>query len=129
MTGYKSFLRQRFYVPEGKSCLYTALLLDEQRIPVSNIALESLTLTLYCMSDILLPILNAVDHMDILNTNGGTLDGQGKLTIALVPEDNVLLNRRLSVERHRMLIEWQFLLGNRAMAHEVDFGVRRLARV
>ena len=116
-------------IPEKATWRYTATLKDETETVVAAAQLTTLTLTLYALNAAL-TILNSVDATNILNTGRGTVHAtSGLLTIVFEPADNPVVDATLLEERHLALIQWTYAGGAKAGRHEVEFGVRNLAKV
>jgi hypothetical protein len=117
-------------VPEKSSGpLITLTLLDEVGAPVPLAAIGTATLTIYARDEATLPIVNAVDHVNIKNANQGTIHATtGLLTLLLAAADNTILNATNDLEWHRLLIEISYS-GSKALKQEIDLPVRNLNKV
>jgi hypothetical protein len=77
-------------------------------------------------------ILNSRDEQDVRNANGGTLDTDGTFTLQLDDDDNVVVTRHKSREKHRLTLEVTFNRtggGTGTLNHEVQFYVLNLEHV
>lgn len=74
---------------ENSSAYYTFDLLDETGSAVASSDLATLTLKLYDLASG--DVINDRDHADILNTDGGTIDGDGHGTFTFSPDDNAII--------------------------------------
>ena len=77
-------------VAEGVSCVITAELVDEEGLPVGGQQLISLTFTLLDRDTG--TTINGRNAVNILNANGGTVDGDGNVRMPLTAADSVLLD-------------------------------------
>ncbi|MEO8007144.1 MAG: hypothetical protein ABI728_01295 [Betaproteobacteria bacterium] len=109
-----------FDVVENSTRLFSAVLLTETGSRFSSADCVSLTLTLYNRHD--RAIVNSRDALDVLNTNGGTLDTQGNFTFEFTPLDTAILTATLEYENRVALFELVYS-GTRQIAHEVEFRV------
>ena len=112
-------------VAESTTCRITGALVDETGAALGSSSLTTLTLTLYALTD-KLPIINAVDGVNILDTGRGAIDAGGNLTLTLTPADGAIQATGSPSEIHRALLKWTWLAGAKAGAHEIDFRVRNL---
>ena len=117
-------------VPEQSSGpLITLTLLDETGTAVPLAAIATATLTIYAKDEATLPIVNAVDHVNIKNANQGTIHATtGLLTLLLAALDNTIVNAANDLEWHRLLIELTYS-GTKNLKQEIDFPVRNLNKV
>jgi hypothetical protein len=106
----------------------TATITDESGAALPAASLATLVLTLYAL-DAALTIVNGVTAANILNTGRGAVDAAGKLTLTLLPADNVLIDPTQGSEIHVALVEWTWAAGLKAGKHEVQFTVVNLAKV
>jgi len=114
---------------EGTTPVFTAVVRDEYGQPLGPGALDSLTLTYYCLTDPGKSVINGRDHQNVLNANGVTLDSQGQLTWTLSPEDTQVLNPLWPRQRNRAVFEWTWNGGAGNGKHVVDLIIRNLAHV
>ena len=116
-------------IPEKTSYRYTAVLLNELDLPVPVADIVTATLTLYTLVDSALTIINGLNASNIKNVGRGTFDAFGNMAIALIPDDNPVLDPTLVVEKHLMLIQIVYNGGAGAARHEVVLPVRNLQKV
>ena len=103
------------YVNAGESAIITAVLYDPSGVPLTKIAIASLTMAILNQFG---EVVNdrgtvAVDEFgnavitgdDILDVNGGTLDLDGTVTIKLSAADNEFTGQG-QTEVHRIQIAW-----------------------
>ncbi len=106
----------------------TAVIKDEDGIVIPGGSLNTLTLTLYDKAtDTLLGSRSA--QQDILEVNGGSVDGSGNFALQLTAADMAIVTDAVRVETHIALIEWTYnsgLLGNKK---NIIFKVVNLNRV
>jgi len=113
---------------EGVTCQITGTLTDEAGVAIPGAALTTLKLWLYNTTG--LTILNSRTAQDILNTNGGTVDGAGLVTMRLDPADNQIIGAGVDGgEEHVALFEWTWASGTKKGRHEVRFTLVNLAVV
>jgi hypothetical protein len=105
-------------LPEQKTARFNAIIKDELGVATPASSLNTLTLTLYNKRD--LELVNSRNKQDILNTNGGTVDGSGNFALTLTPEDMIIVRRVNVQEVHIALIEWTYGSG-KAGGHEIEF--------
>jgi hypothetical protein len=113
---------------EKSSYRITATITDESGAALPAASLTTLVLTLYAL-DAAQTIVNGVNAANILNSGRGAVDAAGKLTLTLLPADNVLIDPTQSSEIHVALVEWTWAAGLKAGKHEVQFTVVNLAKV
>lgn len=114
-------------VPEAATSVFTCVLTDQAGVPLTPALLTSLTLTL--VSLVGRQIVNLVDHVNILNTRGSTLDNSGNLSVQLGSADNAVLNERGRDEVHQMLIEARYGGGQLLAVIPVLYTVQALPKV
>lgn len=130
-------IRERFN--EGSSGFIRAQLVDQEGAPVEEQSLSAATLTLWDVetgSAQVSPvegIINDRDHQDILGSgsplglNNVTYEDDGYFRWDVQPEDNVIVNPRRQVERHRALLVFEWTGGQ--LTYEVEIEVVNLRRV
>jgi len=99
---------------------------DEDDVGIPAAELQSLTLTLFDRRTG--QILNSRDGVDILNANGGTVDGAGNGELKLTPADNVIFTAGRVEEDHVALVEWEDANGQ-VGRHVILLRVENLAKV
>ncbi len=106
-------------------------IVDEEGTPIPGTALVSLVFTLF-RRNATNDIINGRDHVDILGTlggevNGGSVDENGVLRMRLEPADNVIGS---GDENHGMTFKWTFFyLGHlETGAIEATLPVRNMTR-
>ena len=120
----------KFVVPnavERQSFVYTATLQDEGGVPLSYLAVDSLTLTLYDLNTN--AIINSRSSQNALNANQVSLDAAGNLKWQGLPADGTFINPNKPMEEHVALftVKWTDGLGRPHQAnHEVHFLVNRI---
>ncbi len=120
--GHETYLTE--HMPEKKTGRIKMTLLDEDtQIGIPGSLIVSLTLTLFDKTTG--AVINGRDHVNVLNTNGGTVDSAGKLVMQLAAADMVLLDGTLSQEQHGALFEWTYTTasGVKSGGHTVWFSV------
>lgn len=130
-------LRERFN--EGASGFIRAQIVDQTGTPVDADAFTSATLTLYDM-ETYLPgspaegILNDRDAQDILGVgsppaemNNVVYQANGYFQWNLQPEDNVIVNPRRQIERHRAVFRFTWATGS--FPYEIEIEVVNLRSV
>lgn len=106
----------------GSTALYTGHLIDEKGAIIAGSQLDTLTLSIVDSADG--SIINSVSQTDILNTNRGTVDESGLLTVALTTEDTALVSGVKQAMRSLIL---EFTYGvDRKGRHQFDFRVFKL---
>lgn len=121
--------RQNLLVAEQTTMVVTATMKDDADAPIPLAALSVLTLTIYSRDAAAHGIVNAVDHVNILNTGRGVIHAtSGLLTLTLLPADNAILDDTLDQEYHRLLIEGTYS-GGKSLKFEIEFPVRNLVKV
>jgi hypothetical protein len=96
-------------------------LIDEAGDPLAPGNLTSLTLRLF--DENTKAILNSVNGISILNVDRGSVDGQGKFTLTLRPDDSPIVNDSLLEEAHIAFVEWGFATGSKKGGIEIEFFV------
>jgi hypothetical protein len=96
-------------------------LIDEAGDPLAPGNITSLTLRLF--DENTKAIINGVDGISILNVDRGSVDGNGKFTLILRPDDSPILNDHLLEEAHIAFIEWVFATGSKKGGIEIGFYV------
>lgn len=117
-------------IPEKSSGpVMTMTLVDETGAAVPLAAISAATLTIYARDEASLPIINAVDHVDVKNVGRGTIHAtSGLLTLTLLSADNSIQNAAIDLEWHRLLIEITYS-GTKQLKYEIDAPVRNLSKV
>lgn len=130
-------IRERFN--EGSSGFIRAQLVDQNGDPVEEQNLSAATLTLWDVetgSAQVSPsegIINTREAQDILGSgsplgdNDVTYEANGYFRWDVQPEDNVIVNPRRQVERHRALLIFSWTGGQ--LTYEVEIEVVNLRRV
>lgn len=124
-----SIVDSQISVPAGSTAIYTGKIVDESGngIPAANLA-APLALSIIETGDGV--IINAVDRVNILNTNRGTVDSQGNLTINLRAGDTAWLPAyppSLASIKRSLVIDWIFNGGLSVGRHQFNFIVQSLA--
>jgi hypothetical protein len=119
--------------PSGKTMILTFQLLDQNSNPIPSSELNTLILTLADTNSLTngdLVIVNAVDQINILNTNRGTVDNEGNVTITLgsVPDaaDTALLYATDTIELRSVIIDWTYNSGAQSGGIRLDFLITAL---
>jgi len=108
---------------ESRNVQYEFDLVDEDDLPVTQAAIEALTLTLY--DKLTLAIINTRQDQNVLNTNDVTIDSNGHVVWSVQALDNPLLDRTREQEQHIAEWRWEYDAGkNGNMQH--SFIVHRL---
>ena len=144
--------QQPFRFPEGTTAQITGIIQDETGAGIAAASLTTLKLTLYDLATD--AIINSRTAQDVKNTNGGSVDASGNLTMVLTPADNVILGSastskalgdlmaargsqplplggkaRSQVETHVALFEFTYSSGTKAGKTEVFLDVLNLNKV
>lgn len=98
--------RLLFSVPQGSTLKLSFTIYDDNGVVLPAASLLTFTLTLY--EETSGQILNARDHVNVLNLNGGTVDALGNATMTLLPADGVLVATSTSSEVHVAQFEWTY---------------------
>lgn len=117
-------------VNQDESCDVEATFVDMDGNAIDGAAILSLTATLeYIDPEGTSTIINGRSDQSILNTNGGTVDAGGELTLRLQAADNPIINTSGSGsnETHILSLEWTYSDGvlTRTGGHEYQILVRR----
>ena len=122
-------MASRNFVNEKCTVTYTCQIKDG----ASNLALASIstaTLTLYSLDSSTLAVINSRDAQNVKNTNNVTISSSGLLTWAVQPNDTIIANTTLSIERHRALFTITTTDTPAKIGRwEADFYVRALNKV
>ncbi len=114
-------------IPAGSTPLYTGRLVDIYGNGIPASVLDTLTLTI---ADTLSEnIIGNVDHIDILNTNRGTLDANGNLAIQLHTTDTLIFDIGVRKVQRSLVIDWTY--SNNALdgKHQANFIIVQLAGI
>jgi hypothetical protein len=117
----------RWPIAEETTQRITAVIRDETGTVIPGSALTSLTLTLYAL-DAQKTIINERERVSILNENGGSVSEGGALALLLTPEDQVIIDDTVEVERHVLLFEWIYD-GGKTGRQELELKVVNLEKV
>ena len=99
-------------VNERSSKVVTFTILDENGDPVPDSVLTSATLTLFDLltgkasGSPMQGVINSRGDQDVLNDNDVTIDGDGLVTWAMQPADNIIVTPRRQIERHRAMFSF-----------------------
>lgn len=122
----------RIRVSEASTKLVEFDVLDETGAGVPAASLTGARLTLYDI-DTYVPgspttgILNGREAQSVLNANGVTIDTVGHVEWPMDPDDNVVVNPRRQVERHRA--EFHFTWATGEFHQEIEIEVVNLRSV
>lgn len=98
-------MRLRDYtIRSGTTLELTTVIRDMDGEELGSADLDSLTLTLH--DEDTHSVINERDDQDVLNLNGGTLDGDGNFTLRLDPDDMAITNSSLQREWHEAQLTW-----------------------
>lgn len=103
----------------------SGVLRDESKVVIDGTALTALTWWLYDPDG---NIINTRTSVDILNTNGGSVDANGNWALLLTADDQVITGTKRSGEDHIALIKIEWAASNEAW-EEIEFFVKNLTRV
>jgi len=103
---------------EGTTGVLTFQLTDEYSAPLPLADLTTCLLTLYELQSG--GVINGRNRMDIVNTNGGTIDAGGALELVLAIADNAM-RTELRTEWHIALLEWTWENETKAGKKEIAF--------
>lgn len=100
-------------------------ILDENDLGVSYGSLTAGTVTLLDLETFVAGsppegTINNRDLQNCLNTNGVTIDANGHVIWTMDPEDNVIVNPRRQIERHRAMFDFTWNGGSFAFEFEVE---------
>jgi hypothetical protein len=101
---------------------------DETGAGIPAASLTTLTLTVYAVI-IGNPLVNGIDHVNVLNAGRGTVDALGNVVVLLAPADMLLVNLVGVPEQHIMLLEYTYASGAKEGVHEVVFTVLPVIRL
>ena len=91
-------------VLERTTTRLTGTLVGEDKVtPLPGSTLTTFVLTVYVL-DLVQTVI--VDHRNVLNAGGGTVDELGAMVVLLSPDDMRILTAGLPNERHLVLLEW-----------------------
>lgn len=96
-------------VPEGTTRALRGIITDENGNALAAAALNALTVTLYDEST--KTVINSRAGQNILNTNGGSVDGSGVFALVLAAADNIMVTPSKHLERHVALVSWTYGAG------------------
>jgi hypothetical protein len=88
-------------------------------VPITGDVLSTLTLTL--RQAYTREVINSRDDMNVLNTNGVTVDSAGHLIWSVSVEDSTILNRSLWQEPRRCLFKWTYPSAAETKAGSFEF--------
>lgn len=112
----------------GTTPVYSALVVDPAGTPLRGSALDSLTLTI--VDTLTGNVINDVDDINILNTDRGTIDEAGNLTIQLETGDTEISDippiASLRVQRS-LVIGWSYNTGLLIGRQAANFQLIQLA--
>jgi hypothetical protein len=109
----------------GSTGVYIAQLLDAYGNPIPGTALTSLTLTIV---DVLSgAVVNGVQQQNILNTDRGTIDQQGNLTILLEVGDMTITDPAAPRIQRSLVLDWTYNGGASAGRHQANFTLMQLS--
>ena len=115
-------------VPEGATIDYEANLVvvsaTGASTPLAGTDLDALTLTV--VHGYSGEVINDRDEQDVLNTNGVTVNSQGRLVWRVTPEDTAIVNDALTEEPHRCQFRWTY--GAKAGSYEFVLLVQNTPR-
>jgi hypothetical protein len=114
-------------IPEKSTALLSFAPKDEDDVALGSSQLTTLTLTLYNDRDE--TIINSRDAVDVLNANGGTLDGDGNGEWKMEELDNVIVQSSLTQEDHTAEFAWTYNGGADTGRHRVRLRVENFAKV
>lgn len=103
------------YVRDSDVAVFTAQVQDENGVAIPAASILTLKMWLYVRSTG--EIINNRDGVNVLNANGGTVDGSGNFTLVLDPADNEFQGTSGGTEVHVMLLRWTYNT-NRAGSYE-----------
>lgn len=106
----------------------TAIIQDEDGAAIPAASLDTLTLTLYNLSDSEKTIINSRNAQDVLNTNNVTVDSSGNLIWFVQSLDTAIIGSR-ERERHRAVFEWTYASGAKNGKYIIDMDIRNLAKI
>ena len=110
-------------VISGSSIVYRAKMVDENGTAITSSDLSSLTLSLFDTKTE--EIINSVQDINILNTDRGTIDSEGNLSVELRPEDT-LSDSNVPLDRS-IVLNWIYGTDNKKGRHQAIFRISRLS--
>ena len=115
-------------IKEETTAIYSCTLKDEDGNAISDVALTTLTLTLY--DSVTGDIINDRDGQNVLNANNVTV-ASGVLTWTMQPEDTAIIHSSSlrDPEVHIALFEWTYDSGTKAGKHELKLEIVNLRKV
>lgn len=99
-------------VYEGVTSRFSCVLVDEDEVPIDSADIDTLTVTLYSLDDPTFPVVNSRNATNVLDVNGGILGTGGAFSWLMTAADNVVLNQKLSFERHMLRIDFTYNQGD-----------------
>jgi hypothetical protein len=121
ITSFDSRLAQS--IASGATMIFSATFYDENDIPIPSSDFDSLTLSINDTETG--DVINGVDSQNILNTDRGSVDSQGRLVITLTSDDTLLPSGPKRVKSRSLTIKWTYR-ADRKGSHEIDFKITRL---
>lgn len=94
-----------WYVRDGDRSVFTATIEDETGTPIPGGSLLTLKCWLYLKSTG--ATINGRSDQNVLNANGGTVDGSGNFELTLSPADNESQGTG-ATEIHVLLLRWTY---------------------
>lgn len=115
-------------IPERSSPKITATVQDEAGDGIAASSLDTLTLTLYNLSDADKTIINSRSDQDVLNTNNVTVDSSGNLVWSVQALDTIIVSAPV-LEQHRAVFAWTYSSGTKTGRYTIDMTIRNLEKV
>lgn len=112
-------------IAPGTTPKYLGQLQDEVGNPLAGGVLSSLQLTI-CDTTTKV-IINAVQDVNILNADRGTIDGLGNLVVSLKAADTPLIDPTNMQEYRSLILIWKWNSGASVGAREVRFVIDALS--
>lgn len=113
-------------ITEGSTVYLTGTILDHLLAPVPSAALFSLKVWVTDLKTG--SVINNRNGQSILNVNGGTIHATtGAWTFKLGALDSAIVNTTDPYERHRVLVEWAYNVGQDKGSMEFILPYRNLA--
>jgi hypothetical protein len=112
-------------IAEKTTWLYTAIAEDQTGTRIPGSSLATFVLTLF-NCDAELSIINSIQNTNILNTDRGTIDEDGNVSIIFHRLDNILVDETQARETHIAVIKCTYNGGLDGFTHEIEFEVVNL---
>jgi hypothetical protein len=114
-------------VNEQVTALLTGIFKDEAGNLLGSANMTALVGTLYDRKTG--TVINGFNEKNLLNANGGTLDGSGNFSLLLTPADNAIVDQSVvGSEVHVLLLAWEYSGGKKGK-QEIEIAVKNISKV